>query len=54
MTQDFDPVAFKETTRRQWQNAAAAWDEIEQELSAFEGSGGFEAPSELVVGAGTK
>ncbi len=25
MTQDFDPVAFKETTRQQWQNAAAAW-----------------------------
>lgn len=25
MTQPFDPVAFKETTRQQWQNAAAAW-----------------------------
>jgi hypothetical protein len=25
MTQDFDPVAFKETTRQQWQKAAAAW-----------------------------
>lgn len=25
MTQDFDPVAFKETTRQQWQTAAAAW-----------------------------
>jgi ubiquinone/menaquinone biosynthesis C-methylase UbiE len=33
---------------------AAAWDEIEQELRAFEGGGGFEAPTELVVGAGTK
>jgi SAM-dependent methyltransferase len=22
----FDPVAYKETTRRQWQDAAAAWD----------------------------
>ena len=33
---------------------AAAWDEIEQELRAFEGDGGFEAPTELVVGAGTK
>src|SRR6266478_2386341 len=25
MSQAFDPVAFKETTRQQWQNAAAAW-----------------------------
>lgn len=25
MGQAFDPVAFKETTRQQWQNAAAAW-----------------------------
>src|SRR5258708_19458135 len=25
MSQNFDPVAFKETTRQQWQNAAAAW-----------------------------
>jgi ubiquinone/menaquinone biosynthesis C-methylase UbiE len=33
---------------------AAAWDEIEQELRAFESEGGFEAPTELVVGAGTK
>ena len=33
---------------------AAAWAEIEQELRAFEGGGGFEAPTELVVGAGTK
>ncbi len=30
-----------------------AWDEIEQALRTFEG-GGFEAPTELVVGAGTK
>jgi ubiquinone/menaquinone biosynthesis C-methylase UbiE len=33
---------------------AAAWDEIEQELRVFEGDGAFEAPSELVLGAGTK
>jgi cyclopropane fatty-acyl-phospholipid synthase-like methyltransferase len=33
---------------------SAAWDEIEQELRAFEGGGAFEAPTELVVGAGTK
>jgi hypothetical protein len=33
---------------------AAAWAEIEQELRGFEGGGGFEAPTELVVGAGTK
>ncbi len=32
----------------------AAWDEIEQELGAFEKDGKFEAPTELVVGAGTK
>jgi SAM-dependent methyltransferase len=25
MSTEFDPDAFKETTRRQWQNAAAAW-----------------------------
>src|SRR3954469_6626389 len=25
-TQAFDPVAYKETTRKQWQDAAAAWD----------------------------
>jgi SAM-dependent methyltransferase len=25
MSQDFDPVAYKENTRQQWQNAAAAW-----------------------------
>jgi SAM-dependent methyltransferase len=33
---------------------AAAWDEIEQELRAFEVGGAVEAPTELVVGAGTK
>ena len=32
---------------------AAAWAEIEQELGQFEGSEGFVAPSELIVGAGT-
>lgn len=31
----------------------AAWAEIEQELGQFEGSQGFEAPTELIVGAGT-
>lgn len=33
---------------------AAAWDEIEQELRVFESGGRFEAPTELIVGAGTK
>jgi ubiquinone/menaquinone biosynthesis C-methylase UbiE len=33
---------------------AAAWDEIEHELGIFEKRGGFEAPTELIVGAGTK
>jgi ubiquinone/menaquinone biosynthesis C-methylase UbiE len=32
----------------------AVWREIEQELAQFEGPGGFEAPTELVVGAGAK
>ena len=32
----------------------AAWEEIEQELRAFEGDAGFEACTELIVGAGTK
>ena len=32
----------------------AAWDEIEQELRAFEGSHGFEGPCELIVAAGTR
>jgi len=32
----------------------AAWQEIEQELRAFEGDGGFEAMTELIVGAGIK
>ena len=32
----------------------AAWDEIEQELRAFENAGGFEAGTELIVGAGSK
>jgi ubiquinone/menaquinone biosynthesis C-methylase UbiE len=31
----------------------AAWAEIEQELGQLEGSEGFVAPSELIVGAGT-
>jgi ubiquinone/menaquinone biosynthesis C-methylase UbiE len=33
---------------------AAAWAEIEQELGRLEGSEGFVAHSELIVGAGTK
>ena len=37
MTQDFDPVAFKETTRRQWQNAAAAWHRWTPTLDAWLG-----------------
>jgi hypothetical protein len=32
----------------------AAWQEIEQELGDFESDAGFEAGSELIVGAGTK
>lgn len=32
----------------------SAWDEIEQELGAFENAGGFEAGTELMIGAGTK
>lgn len=32
----------------------AAWDEIEKELSQFEGPNGFTGPCELVVAAGTK
>src|SRR3954470_5620256 len=32
---------------------AAAWNEIESELSRFEGPGGFAAPCELIVAAGT-
>jgi SAM-dependent methyltransferase len=37
MSQDFDPVAFKETTRRQWQNAAAAWHRWTPTLQAWLG-----------------
>ena len=32
----------------------AAWEEIEAALRRFEGSDGFEAPCEVLVGAGTK
>lgn len=32
----------------------AAWVEIERELRQFQGQDGFEAPTELIVGAGTK
>jgi SAM-dependent methyltransferase len=32
----------------------AAWQEIERELTRFEGEQGFEAPCELLVAAGTK
>jgi ubiquinone/menaquinone biosynthesis C-methylase UbiE len=31
-----------------------AWNEIEQQLSQFEGSSGFEAPGEWLIGVGTK
>ena len=30
------------------------WEEIEKELSQFEGSNGFEGPCEMIVGAGIK
>lgn len=32
----------------------AAWEEIQQELSAFEGAEGFEGPCELIVAIGAK
>lgn len=35
MSQPFDPVAFKETTRRQWQDAAAAWNRWTPTLQAW-------------------
>jgi SAM-dependent methyltransferase len=35
MSPDFDPVAFKETTRQQWQNAAAAWQRWTPVLQAW-------------------
>jgi ubiquinone/menaquinone biosynthesis C-methylase UbiE len=35
MPQDFDPVAFKETTRQQWQNAAPAWHSWTPTLHAW-------------------
>jgi SAM-dependent methyltransferase len=34
---NFDPVAYKETTRKQWQNAAAAWHRWEATLGAWLG-----------------
>jgi len=37
MAQSFDPVAFKETTRKQWQNAAAAWYRWTPTLQAWLG-----------------
>jgi SAM-dependent methyltransferase len=37
MAQTFDPVAFKETTRQQWQNAAAAWQRWTPTLHAWLG-----------------
>jgi SAM-dependent methyltransferase len=37
MSPDFDPVAFKETTRLQWQNAAAAWHRWTPTLQAWLG-----------------
>ena len=35
--QDFDPVAFKETTRQQWQKAALAWHRWTPTLQAWLG-----------------
>ena len=32
----------------------AAWEEVEQELSAFQSDAGFAADAELIVGAATK
>lgn len=37
MAQAFDPAAFKETTRQQWQNAAAAWYRWTPTLQAWLG-----------------
>ena len=37
MQQSFDPVAFKETTRQQWQNAAEAWHRWTPTLQAWLG-----------------
>jgi len=37
MSLDFDPVAFKETTRKQWQSAAAAWHRWTPTLQAWLG-----------------
>lgn len=37
MVQDFDPVVYKETTRQQWQNAAAAWHRWTPTLQAWLG-----------------
>ena len=31
-----------------------AWTQIERQLSKFEGSNGFEAPGEVLIGVGTK
>lgn len=50
-TARFDPAAYKRTTREQWQSAAA-WREIEDELSKFESSQGFDAACELIVSVG--
>ena len=33
----FDPVVYKETTRRQWQDAAAAWDRWSEVLERWLG-----------------
>ena len=37
MSQEFDPIGFKETTRQQWQNAAAAWHRWTPTLQAWLG-----------------
>lgn len=41
-------VGLPEAQRR------AAWDEVERELGQFQGRDGFDAPAELIVGAGRK
>ena len=51
---EFDPVAYKETTRDQWDGAAAAWAEVGEALRQFDGADGWAAPCRLIVGAGTR
>lgn len=52
----FDPIAYKTSTRQQWDEAAEAWHrwEIETELDRFATADGLVGPCELLVGAGTR